>query len=174
MTEIEYGHSHIFITRLDSRGREAERLAVSGLVSHALGESVVPGHRPDGSPTISVPGIEISVSHCATCAVIALSDRHIGIDVETDRSQLVRVAPRVLSPAELKYYSNNLVGAWTLKEALYKAALTPGLDFRRDIHLPLDGSESATVLTPTPVTFRIVASHRLDDYSCFMSLVEQF
>jgi len=172
MTEIEYGHSRIFIKKLDRRGREAERLAVADLVRNAIGEGVETGHRPDGSPTISVPGIEISVSHCATCAAIALSDRHIGIDVETDRSQLVRVAPRVLSPAELEYYNNNLVGAWTMKEALYKAALTPGLDFRRDICLPLDGSDMATVLTPEPKTFRIAASCRLDDYGCFMSLVE--
>lgn len=173
MTETEYGHSRVFLKKLDSRGREAERLAVAELVRYALGEDIVLGHRPDGSPAVSVPGIEISVSHCATCAAIALSDRHIGIDVETDRLQLARVAPRVLSPAEIDCYSDNLVAAWTLKEALYKAALTPGLDFRRDICLPLDGSDTATVLTPTPVTFRIAASCPLPDFGCFMSLVEK-
>jgi len=172
MTEIEYKHSRLIIKRLDCRGREAEKQAVAELVRHALGEDAVLSHRPDGSPTVLIPGIEISVSHCATCAAIVLSDRHVGVDVETDRKQLERVAPRVLSQAELDCYRDNLVGAWTLKEALYKAALTPGLDFRRDIQLPLDGSDTATVLTPQPRTFRIVASCRLDDFDCFMSLVE--
>ena len=171
-TELSYSHTRIYIKALESRGRQAERAAVAELVREALGEDVTIDHRSDGSPTVDVPGMVISVSHCATCAAIALSDRPVGIDVETDRSQLARVAPRVLSPAELACYSDRLQAAWTLKEALYKAALTPGLDFRRDIQLPIDGSDIATVLTPGPARFRIAASHPLEAYDCFMSLVE--
>ena len=62
----------------------------------------------------------------------------IGVDIEAiDRAgQLARVAARVLSTEELECYSDRLVEAWTLKEALYKAAHSPGLDFRSAIHLP--------------------------------------
>ena len=171
-TELRYPNIRVYVKALDGRGREAERVAVAELVREALGEGVSTGHRPDGSPTVDVPGVVISVSHCATCAAIALSDRPIGIDVETERSQLARVAARVLSPAELACYGERLQAAWTLKEALYKAALTPGLDFRRDIQLPLDGGDTALVLTPEPVEFRIAASCALEGYDCFMSLVE--
>ena len=162
----------IWLTVPDGTGRAAERAAVASLVSEALGHGVALSHRPDGSPTVDVPGMHISVSHCRGCAAIALARVPVGIDVETYRErQLARVAPRVLSEQEIVYYEDNIVGAWTLKEALYKAALTPGLDFRRDIHLPLDGSKSATVMTPEATRFRIVASQHLEAFGCYMSVV---
>ncbi len=52
-----------------------------------------------------------------------------------------------MSENELAAYTSDalLLRAWTMKEALYKAALTPGLDFRRDITLPIPpDSEKAT------------------------------
>ena len=78
----------------------------------------------------------------------------MGVDCEpADRAQTLRVADRVMSAPELQLveeYAAALqagdahhppmleeearvlanVLAWTIKEALYKAALTPGLDFR--------------------------------------------
>lgn len=162
-----------YIKALPRSGREAERAAIASLISENFGPDAKLDHRPDGSPTINIPGIEISISHCRTCAVIAVADRPVGVDVETDRAQLARVAPRVLSPDELRCYADCLVKAWTLKEALYKAALTPGLDFRRDILLPLDGSDKATVLTPQPLKFEVLRSEPLDEYGAYISLVRR-
>ncbi|MDE6010097.1 MAG: 4'-phosphopantetheinyl transferase superfamily protein [Muribaculaceae bacterium] len=78
----------------------------------------------------------------------------MGIDCEPEgRAQVLRVAERVMTPEEMRLteeYARSLqegsghtgtmeeeqakvtayVLAWTVKEALYKAALTPGLDFR--------------------------------------------
>lgn len=122
--------------------REAERRAVAGLVSQAFGPEAVITHNPDGSPAIKGRATSISISHSRDYACIAFSDRRtVGVDIEQPREQLRRVAPRVLSDSELTVYSRSdalLLRAWTLKEALYKAALTPGLDFRADIRLPLD------------------------------------
>jgi phosphopantetheinyl transferase (holo-ACP synthase) len=60
-----------------------------------------------------------------------------------------------------------LLQAWTLKEALYKAALTPGLDFREQIALPLDpGTKKARVTVPSTKTvsdFDIIVCSRLAD-----------
>lgn len=162
-----------YIKALQVPGREAERAAIASLLNDALGPGATLTHRPDGSPAINIPGIEISISHCRTCAVIVLADRPVGVDVETHRAQLARVAPRVLSPDELICYRDCLVKAWTLKEALYKGALTPGLDFRRDLLLPLDGSNTATVLTPQPLQFEILRSEPLDQYGAYISLVRR-
>ena len=158
-----------YIKGLQVPGREAERAAVASLLNDALGPGATLTHRPDGSPAINIPGLEISISHCRTCAAMVLADRPVGVDVETDRAQLARVAPRVLSPDELDRYRHCLVKAWTLKEA----ALTPGLDFRRDILLPLDGSNAATVLTPQPLQFEILRSEPLDQYGAYISLVRR-
>ncbi len=55
----------------------------------------------------------------------------------------------MLSEEELEYYSGRefgLLEAWTLKEALFKASrsLSDGeMDFRRQLHLPLDADATA-------------------------------
>ena len=159
---------HIYIRPLASPGREAERAAVAALVAEVFGDGIILRHRADGSPYVAIDGVHISVSHCRTCAVLAVADRPVGVDVETDRPQLIRVAPRVMSPGEMECYSGRLVEAWTLKEALYKAALTPGVDFRSDIHLPLDGGRCATVYDRP---FTIVRSEWLYAHSAWLSVV---
>lgn len=83
----------------------------------------------------------------------------MGIDCERrDRAQVLKIAGRVMTPEELSLVEEyatlletgdshhepmmkeeatvtaNLL-AWTVKEALYKAALTPGLDFRTQLHI---------------------------------------
>lgn len=62
----------------------------------------------------------------------------MGIDAEPlDRNQVIKVRPKFLSENEQKMIpsdkvTENLI-AWTSKEALYKAAFTPGLDFCTDL-----------------------------------------
>lgn len=161
----------IYIKALAAPGREAEREAVGRLIAEAFGDEAKLYHRPNGSPAVDIAGVEISISHCRTCAVLAVADRPVGVDVETDRAQLLRVAGRVMSAEEVGYYSGSLVKAWTLKEALYKAALTPGLDFRRDIRLPLTPDADAIVMTPAERRFAIVSSGWLSDYNAYLSVV---
>lgn len=54
----------------------------------------------------------------------------IGVDSETARPQLLRVAGKFINHTESAYIPqliSTLLQAWTAKEAVYKAALTPGL-----------------------------------------------
>ena len=138
--------------------REAEVQAVAQLLAAALPVGYRLTHTPDGAPLLQ-GGPHISVSHSRTHAVVALcADAPVGVDIETPRAQLARVAPRILSEQELAAYGatpEGLLQAWTLKEALYKAALTPGLDFRRDIRLPLGPDKAeATVMHPDGAAMR--------------------
>ena len=96
----------------------------------------------------------VSISHCRNLAALAVSPagNPLGIDIERPRRQLATVAPRVLSPSELDYYSSfpsGLLQAWTLKEALYKAAGITGADFARQLRIPLPGHEFATAVKPS-------------------------
>lgn len=140
------------ITRREGETRyEAERHAINSLIRQALGDGVTLTHLPSGAPRLEGSDMSISISHSTHYAAIALSPApQIGIDIEEPRTQLRKVATRVLSDPELEAYSISdslLLQAWTLKEALYKAALTPGLDFRRDINIPLPpSSHTAAVL----------------------------
>ena len=122
-----------------------EQEAVARLVEEAFGKGAVKVNDADGRPWVLMPDGSrrpLTVSHCAACAVIAVpaaDTDSIGIDVETPRTQLPRVLPRILTEAELAAITPGdieaMLRAWTLKEALYKASGTPATDYRRDISI---------------------------------------
>lgn len=140
-TEAERG----FVANVKSLHRQAEILLTRIMLREIFGDDVVYSHDENGAPMVS-RDCNISVSHCADEIVIAVDEIcHIGIDVELWRGQLHRVAPRVLSVAELAYYNTpqGLLRAWTAKEAIYKAVALPGLDFASEINLPV--TDGATI-----------------------------
>lgn len=140
---------------------EREHSAVEAIVKHFFGSDASVGHRDTGAPyLVGREDISLTVSHSRDYAAIAFSTRRtVGVDIEQWREQLVRVAPRVLSESEMAVYgvsSDLLLRAWTMKEALYKAALTPGLDFRRDIALPPHPASTAATVAGRP--YSIIAT----------------
>lgn len=111
------------------------------------------GHRESGAPYIEGGEERISVTHTTGLLAVASLPRTpeadleqfstrtaLGIDAERwDREKVCSLRERFLSEEELALVPEGDVKAgilaWTAKEALYKAALTPGLDFRRDIRI---------------------------------------
>lgn len=110
--------------------RHAERRAAL-MALHCLMPGAVLGHNPDGSPFITgEPGLHLSITHSRALAAVAVCPRPVGIDAEQPRPQLLHTAPRWLTPAEWRRIRGRLpllAVAWTVKEAVYKAHLTPGL-----------------------------------------------
>ena len=130
----------------DSR-REAETAAVDRLIKYLFGSDVKHTHRADGSPVIDGVGSEISVSHSRTHAFVATHTHlRIGVDAEQPRNQLMTVASKFMSAEELTtpLSLDQLLTAWTIKEAVYKAAGTPGLSLT-DIKLPIRNKMASTV-----------------------------
>lgn len=106
------------------------------------------GHFPNGAPFLSGVNSRISVTHTGHLLAVATLPKTpeadltkfglrtaMGIDAEAlDRSQVIKVRDRFLSDAEKEVVrednlEDNII-AWTAKEALYKAGMTEGLDFR--------------------------------------------
>lgn len=173
----KYGDIEVYVTPIvrhegDAPG-VASRQAVQELLACAIAPDAMLCHHPSGAPYIYGDSRSISVSHCRSHAAIALSNTHIvGIDIENWREQLVRVAPRILSAEELTIYASPglLLRSWTLKEALYKAALSSGIDFRKDIRLPMPpASQTAAVAGHQ---YRVDAVIERADYT--MSLVSRY
>jgi phosphopantetheinyl transferase len=104
------------------------------------------GHHLNGAPFIHErPELCVSVSHSQSHAVLVISNNSIGIDIESPRHQLQRVANRVLSADELADFSSlsdGLLRAWTAKEAVYKCAGFSDVDFAKEIHISTDGLAS--------------------------------
>lgn len=109
------------------KGRQAERAAVAIIASRNF-----PGmhieHDPDGAPRLSGAGqVHISISHGAGFAALSWGNEAHGIDIEAPREQLTRVARKFVAPGEEAGSLASLLRLWTAKEAVYKAARTPGL-----------------------------------------------
>lgn len=157
MTSIEFQDCTVRLISLpqpqpgdDKRYRERE--ACASLVAKAFESCSRTAHYEDGAPYVDThPDIPISISHSdTTCALAIARGGHkcIGIDIERPRMQLRRIASRFLTDDEYTKLClldedrqlDHLLKKWTAKEAVYKAARTPGLglkeiqvadDFRR-------------------------------------------
>ena len=111
--------------------RATELNAVNTLVTGIFGTDAKVSHYEDGAPFISTrPDICISISHCIDRCVIAVSDRCIGVDIETARPTFERVASKFLTVAEQQrgpYPIATLMQLWSAKEAVFKCARIPSL-----------------------------------------------
>lgn len=121
--------------------RDAEIRAVASLIRRAFGEKETLSHLPSGAPYIEGSGKQISITHGAGYALLAINDsRPIGIDIESPRPTLKRISGRFLGTSESQTYNaspDTLLDAWTAKEAIFKALGIPGLTIT-DIILPDD------------------------------------
>lgn len=156
MNEIEilhYGSTTVGLMAIDRSlpPRHAERAAAVAVASELLQRPVTIDHHADGAPFIADYRGSLSISHSRSTVAVAIDpSRTIGIDIEErERAhRMPQLAPRVLTTTEIATYAGaeELLRAWTLKEAAYKAARA-GVDFLHDIHLPCDGSLRITAAT---------------------------
>jgi len=135
---------------------------VAALLREAFGnDAPVVSHTPAGAPVLEECNCSVSISHCAGAVVLALDadGRQVGIDAECRcrGEQLRRVAHKFLAPCQMETWgvsTESLLRAWTIKEAIYKAALTPGLALC-DIPLPSSTgyfeAETAKTAVPTGI-----------------------
>lgn len=100
------------------------RPAVAGMICRRFGSDVRVVHDPDGAPQLVGSDMAISISHSRRFAAIALHQwMRPGVDIEEPRlAQLGRVASRFLSERERRLWADDLLAAWTIKEAVFKAA----------------------------------------------------
>ncbi len=130
------------------------------------------GHFANGAPFLYGSTSRISITHTGHLLAVATLPKTpeaelshfalrtaMGIDAEKlDREQVLKIRDRFLSDSEKALVpaddlEANIV-AWTAKEALYKAAMTPGLDLREGIvlhSLPAIDRKMNLPGTPAPV-----------------------
>ena len=131
-----------------------------------------------GEPQL--PNAFCSLSHCQEYAIAVVGDAPLGVDVESYREQIVRIAPKfvhvneqssILAEEEIPL----LTRLWTAKEAVYKAMHHPGLSFATQIEVApftlSDTSGSATVyLTEQQLSFSLQFSTFNDHQLCLAQL----
>ncbi len=92
----------------------------------------------NGKPHLN-DGKFISITHSYEFAAIIISDRTVGIDIEKQRSKIIRIAHKFTPLEEYRTLANDdalirkLTIVWCAKESLYKSFAERGVSFLRHI-----------------------------------------
>ena len=138
--------------------REAERATALSLVRDYFGQETRISHRDDGAPYIEGRSEYVSVSHCRGECVVAVSDLPVGIDIESRRPRLLKIASRFLTSREHRVVKSRgemdddasidlLLRYWTAKEAVFKCASVPDLVISEIEIFPDESIDTAYALT---------------------------
>ena len=105
----------------------------------------------NGKPRLAGhPDVHFSLSHCLAAVACAVSDKPVGIDIETIDHYSEEIATRVMSEAEMHqiltspHPAEAFTRLWTMKESLYKLT---GDDNNGDIRHMLDRMPPVTFET---------------------------
>ncbi len=76
-----------------------------------------------GKPFFINAALYFSISHSGDYAMVVISDKQIGCDIQQIKEVNIKIADRFFSPAEQEYIKNtdDFFKIWTLKESLIKA-----------------------------------------------------
>ena len=83
----------------------------------------------------------ISITHSFIFSAIVVSDLEVGIDVEKQRSKILRIAHKFTPIEEYRTLANDdaimrkLTIVWCAKESLYKSFSNPGVSFIQNIYV---------------------------------------
>jgi 4'-phosphopantetheinyl transferase len=86
-------------------------------------------------------GKHISISHSHEYATIIISDEITGIDIESQRDKIIKIAPK-FAEIELEYldkenqdYIRKLTVIWGVKESIFKIRNEAGISFKDHIYV---------------------------------------
>ena len=91
-----------------------------------------------GAPILK-SGKFISISHCKNYVTLLMANQSCGVDIETKRKQILNIKHKFLNQKDIDNINveniSDLTLIWTLKEAIYKLCLYPGIDFKDQIFI---------------------------------------
>ena len=106
--------------------KSPKRLIEKQMVRHML-RKILPNHKiryyENGQPYLEPFDKFVSVSHSA---VLAISDKKIGVDIEQVKDRIDKIKHKFLHPKEIDWLSRaesgieHLTAIWCIKEALFK------------------------------------------------------
>ena len=109
--------------------KSPKRLIEKQMVRHML-KKIMPNHKiryhENGQPYLEPFDKFVSVSHSFPYAVLAISEKKIGVDIEQVKDRIDKIKHKFLHPKEIDWLSRaesgieHLTAIWCIKEALFK------------------------------------------------------
>jgi phosphopantetheinyl transferase len=115
--------------------RQCEWLAARRMIREILGPEVSTAYDIEGRPVLVGHRGHIGISHSDKIVALYHAPEPCGVDVERCDRPFERTAARYATSDERALPGVSLSLIWCLKEAAYKYACTPGLDFLHDIRV---------------------------------------
>ena len=141
----------IEFSKLVSDKRKKEYLGVRIALKLLLGVEKTIQYDTERKPTLSDNSFQISVSHSGSwIAVMVHPTRPVGIDIEVPTTKIQNIYKRFLNETEQTAFANGenlnqLLLAWSGKEALYKIIGKEAVDFAKQLHLfPFENKKEGT------------------------------
>ena len=161
-----------------SKQKRLEWLAGKALIKTLVGEVGLEylGLRKDeyGKPFLKAHPHQISLSHSFPYVAAQIHPfTPVGIDVEQPKEKLLKVASRVLSPAELQDAGTDIVKHciyWCAKETMYKIYGKRGLHFENQLNIAPFRIQQQGELQGT-ITTDVFTSHVVLSYTVQMDYV---
>ena len=127
--------------KLVSDKRKKEYLGVRIALKHLLGVEKTIQYDAERKPSLSDNSFRISISHSGCwVAVMVHPGKSVGIDIEIPTAKIQKIYKRFLNCTEQRELSNaenlnQLLLAWSGKEALYKIIGKEAVDFAKQLHI---------------------------------------
>ena len=109
--------------------KSPKRLIERQMVRHML-RKILPNHKiryhENGQPYLEPFDKFVSVSHSFPYAVLAISEKKIGVDIEQVKDRIDKIKLKFLHPTEIDWLGRvesrieHLTAIWCIKEALFK------------------------------------------------------
>ena len=109
--------------------KSPKRLIEKQMVRHML-KKILPNHKiryhENGQPYLEPFDKFVSVSHSFPYAVLAISEKKIGVDIEQMKDRIDKIKHKFLHPTEIDWLGRvesgvgYLTAIWCIKEALFK------------------------------------------------------
>ena len=127
----------------------------------------------NGKPHLA-DGKYISITHSYTFSAIIISDHPVGIDIEKQRSKILKIAHKFTTLAEYSTLANEdaiirkLTIVWGTKEAVYKSFARPGISFLEHIFV-----EDFRLDDPG-TSAKVYADNKSETYDVYFQEFEEF
>ncbi len=155
------------------------------LASRLLLHTLIPGSKiiydENGKPFPTKKSIHISLSHSGKLIALLMDKKKCGLDIETVRPKIERIASKFLSEKELPValqepIAERLHVYWCVKEAMYKVNGKKNVSLKTDIFVenvnnPASGTVKATLIHDGKSLSRNVHYERFGD--CMLAWTEQ-
>ncbi|GHC46078.1 4'-phosphopantetheinyl transferase family protein [Ulvibacter litoralis] len=127
-------------------------------------------------------GKHISITHSFIFSAIVISDLEVGIDIEKQRSKILRIAHKFTPIEEYRTLANEdaimrkLTLVWCAKESLYKSFAHPGVSFIQNIYVEdfsLDNLHTTSTVSFEAVTVNYdVHFLEFEGFTCAYALLQ--